>query len=155
MWCVFMMCTHHVEQMFVFTNAFRQDYCTIPFPFVTPYYSDWYRDQCFNCFLISPDGKIVPADYADRMMFWTRRCMQIDRDFRRRQQDLLRPPPIVGTAITCDRHWHAACCLTLGVSKIWPADFRHGDDVWRLEVKKIFFVFWWARSSSLLNWEYI
>ena len=64
-----MMCTHHVEQMFVFTNAFRQDYCAIPFPFVTPYYSDRYRDQCFNCFLISPDGKIVPADYADRMMF--------------------------------------------------------------------------------------
>eukprot|EP00984_Skeletonema_dohrnii_P013803 scaffold5754_cov97-Skeletonema_dohrnii-CCMP3373.AAC.1 len=65
-----MMCTHHVEQMFVFTNAFRQDYCTIPFPFVTPYHSDRYRDQCFNCVLISPDGKIMPADYADdRMMF--------------------------------------------------------------------------------------
>eukprot|EP00984_Skeletonema_dohrnii_P026948 scaffold16373_cov102-Skeletonema_dohrnii-CCMP3373.AAC.1 len=75
-----MMCTHHVEQMFVFTNAFRQDYCTIPFPFVTPYHSDRYQDQCFNCFLISPDGKIVPADYADDRSHdvWTRRCMQID-----------------------------------------------------------------------------
>ena len=64
------MCTqHHVEQMFVFTNAFRQDYCTIPFPFVAPNYSVRDRDQCFNCFLISPDGKIVPADYADHMVF--------------------------------------------------------------------------------------
>ena len=67
LWCAHIM--SNVEQMFVFTNAFRQDYCTIPFPFVTPYYSDRYRDQCFYCFLISPDGKIVPADYTDRMMF--------------------------------------------------------------------------------------
>ena len=128
------MCTHHVEQMFVFTNAFRQDYCTIPFPFVTPYYSDRDRDQCFNCFLISPDGKIVPADYADRMMFWTRRCMQIDRDFRRRQQ-----PPIVGAAITSRST--LTCCLLSNsrVSKMWPADFRHGDDV--SEVKKRSFCF--------------
>ena len=65
MWCVFMMCTHHhVEQMFAFTTLFRQDYCAIPFPFDSPYYSDRDRDQCFNCFLIPPDWK----DSASRLL---------------------------------------------------------------------------------------
>ena len=43
-----------------------------------------------------------------------------------------------------DRYGHAACCLTLGVSKIWPADFRHGDKYvlkCRPEVKKDLFCF--------------
>ena len=144
------MCTHHVEQMFVFTNAFRQDYCTIPFPFVTPYYSDWYRDQCFNCFLISPDGKIVPADYAALSHdVWTRRCMQIDRDFRRRQQDLLRrPPPIVGAAITSRST--LTCCL-LSNSRC-QQDVAGGLSTWWWCVrgeKKIFLFFDGRASSSL------
>ena len=78
------------------------------------------------------------AVYADRY----------GRDFRRRQQDLLHRRLSLAAQLLRDRHWHAACCLTLSVSKMWPADFRHGDDVWR---EKKSFLFFDGRASSSLT----
>ena len=64
---VHVMCLYDVHtscRADVCTNAFRQDYCAIPFPFDSPYYSDRDRDQCFNCFPIPPDWK----DSASRLL---------------------------------------------------------------------------------------
>jgi len=92
-------------------------------------------------------------DSASRLRWshdvWTRRCMQIDRDFRRRQQDLLRrPPPIVGAAITSRST--LTCCL-LSNSRC-QQDVAGGLSTWWWCVrgeKKIFLFFDGRASSSL------